>query len=286
MKNVIIFNLSLYNIIFYFTIYAFLGWCIEVAYSALNTGKFVNRGFLNGPVCPIYGFGVVFIIIILSPIKNNIFMLFFGSIFITSFIEYITGFVLERIFNNRWWDYSNMPFNINGYICLKFSLGWGIASVFVIEVVHAIVYALVKLIPSLLGIIFIIIVITCFIVDIISTVQAILKLNIRIRKIEEVSVKMRNKSDALAKEIAKNAIELKKIYDENSVEFKEKYEANISQIKSKYETEFSELRCNYNKLMERKHILQRRILKAFPNIKSNKHFEALEQLKSRIDLRK
>lgn len=282
MKNVVIFNLSLYNIIFYFAIYAFLGWCVEVAYAALNTGKFVNRGFLNGPVCPIYGFGVVFIIALLTPIENNIFMLFIGAIFITSFIEYITGFILEKVFHHRWWDYSDVPFNIRGYICLKFSLIWGIASIFVIKVVHAVVYDVVKFIPSLVGIMLIAIIIISFLIDFAAAVQTVLKLNVRLRKIDEISVEMRNKSDILAKEISKNTIELKKLYDENSIEFKQKHEASIIEIKSKYEKEIVELRGKYDKLTARRHILQRRILKAFPNIKSNRHFRALEELKKKI----
>lgn len=282
MKNVVIFNLSLYNIIIYFAIYAFLGWCVEVAYAALNTGKFVNRGFLNGPVCPIYGFGVVFIIALLTPIENNAFMLFIGAVFITSFIEYMTGFVLEKVFHHRWWDYSDVPFNIKGYICLKFSLIWGIASIFVIKVVHAVVYDVVKFIPNLVGIILIAIIIISFLIDFMAAVQTVLKLNVRLRKIDAISVEMRNKSDILAKEISKNTIELKKLYDENSVEFKQKHEASIAEIKNKYEKEIVELRSKYDKLTERRHILQRRVLKAFPNIKSNKYFGALEELKKKI----
>lgn len=282
MKNVVIFNLSLYNIIIYFAIYAFLGWCVEVAYAALNTGKFVNRGFLNGLVCPIYGFGVVFIIALLTPIENNAFMLFIGAVLITSFIEYMTGFVLEKIFNNRWWDYSDMPFNIRGYICLKFSLIWGIASIFVIKVVHAVVYDVVRFIPNLVGIILIAIIIISFLIDFIAAVQTVLKLNVRLKKIEEISVQMRNKSDILAKEISKSTIELKKLYDENSVEFKLKHETSIVEIKNKYEKEIAELRGKYDKLTARRNLLQRRVLKAFPNIKSNRYFGALEELKRKL----
>lgn len=282
MKNVVIFNLSLYNIIIYFAIYAFLGWCVEVAYAALDTGKFVNRGFLNGPVCPIYGFGVVFIIVLLTPIENNFFMLFIGAVVITSFIEYVTGFVLEKIFNNRWWDYSDMPFNIRGYICLKFSLIWGIASIFVIKVVHAVVYDVVSFIPNLVGIILIAIIIISFLIDFIAAVQTVLKLNVRLRKIEDISIQMRSKSDILAKEISKNTIELKKLYDENSIEFKQKHEDSIVEIKNKYDKEIAELRVKYDKLTARRNLLQRRILKAFPNIKSNKYVGALEELKKKL----
>ena len=101
-----------------FLIYAFLGWCSEVVFAALNTGKFVNRGFCNGPICPIYGFGMLFVSLCLMPFRDNLPLLFILSLLLTSFIEFITGFVLEKFFNQKWWDYSKLPFNINGYVCL------------------------------------------------------------------------------------------------------------------------------------------------------------------------
>ena len=95
---------------FYFVIYAFLGWCCEVIFAALKTGKFVNRGFLNGPVCPVYGFGMLLVIgmqVFLLGSSDNIFTLFAGSFVLTSAIEFLTGFVLERVFHDKWWDYSD-----------------------------------------------------------------------------------------------------------------------------------------------------------------------------------
>ena len=83
----------LYQFLWIFFIYAFLGWCTEVSYAALNTGKFVNRGFLNGPVCPIYGFGVVIVLACLTPLKGNFVLLFLGSVVLTSALEWITGFL-------------------------------------------------------------------------------------------------------------------------------------------------------------------------------------------------
>ena len=76
--------MTIYNIMWYFFIYAFLGWCTEVSFFAVKTGKFVNRGFLNGPVCPVYGFGLVIIIVALTPLKENLLLLFLGSVVITS----------------------------------------------------------------------------------------------------------------------------------------------------------------------------------------------------------
>lgn len=103
-------------------IYSCLGWCSEVAFAALRRGVFVNRGFLNGPVCPIYGFGVLLVLLVLEPVKENLALLFFGSMVFCSLLEFIVGFAMERIFHDKWWDYSENPFNIKGYVCLEFSL--------------------------------------------------------------------------------------------------------------------------------------------------------------------
>ena len=107
----------LYRLLWIFFIYAFLGWCTEVSYAALVTGTFVNRGFLNGPVCPIYGFGVVIVLTCLTPLAGSLPLLFLGSVVLTSALEWLTGFALEKLFHQRWWDYSDEPFNLSGYIC-------------------------------------------------------------------------------------------------------------------------------------------------------------------------
>lgn len=126
----------MYVYLCYFLIYSFLGWCIEVCYAALNTKKFINRGFLNGPYCPIYGAGAVAVMHFICPFKKNLLVLFAVSVILTSAIELFTGFGLEKAFHYRWWDYSEVPFNLGGYICLKFSIIWGFACVFVVEIIH------------------------------------------------------------------------------------------------------------------------------------------------------
>ena len=109
---------TIYEVLWIFIVYAVIGWCSEVAYAALDTGKFVNRGFLNGPYCPIYGFGISLVIVVLTPLKENLLILYIGSVILTSVIEYITGYLLEKVFHNKWWDYSNKKWNMDGYICL------------------------------------------------------------------------------------------------------------------------------------------------------------------------
>ena len=88
----------MYQFLFIFFVYAFLGWCTEVSYAALVTGRFVNRGFLNGPWCPVYGFGVVIVLAFLEPLKSNLLLLFLSSVVLTSALEWATGFVLEKYF--------------------------------------------------------------------------------------------------------------------------------------------------------------------------------------------
>ena len=107
---------SLYQLVWMFFVYAFMGWCAEVAFAGLRHGRFVNRGFLNGPICPIYGFGLVGVIYLLIDLKDNLFILFLGSVIVTTVIEYITGWVLEKLFHAKWWDYTNNRFNIHGYV--------------------------------------------------------------------------------------------------------------------------------------------------------------------------
>ena len=142
---------NFYELVWIFIIYAFIGWCTEVSYAALDRGIFVNRGFLNGPYCPIYGCGVVIVVAALTPLKDNLLILFAGSFLLTSILEYITGFILEKVFHNKWWDYSNKPFNLHGYVCLKFSIYWGLACTFIMDVIHPIIYKGITMIPHILG---------------------------------------------------------------------------------------------------------------------------------------
>ncbi|MBP5753276.1 MAG: putative ABC transporter permease, partial [Treponema sp.] len=126
--------MNFYDICWYFIIYSFIGWAIEVAFHAVTIGKIINRGFLTGPICPVYGFGMLAVLFIMKllPVNPetgqvNTWLIFLtGSVF-TTLVELIAGWGLNKIFHARWWDYSNMPFNFHGYICLAFCIIWGLA---------------------------------------------------------------------------------------------------------------------------------------------------------------
>ena len=123
----------------YFIIYSLMGWLIEVLYAYKKQRRFINRGFLIGPMCPIYGCGAIAMISIFQGYKSNILILFLLSTAIISFIEYITGTILEGVFNKKYWDYGDEPFNIKGRVCLHFSLIWGLLVLLVIKYVHPLI---------------------------------------------------------------------------------------------------------------------------------------------------
>lgn len=282
---------SIYEILWLFFIYGFIGWCMEVAYCGLEEGKFVNRGFLNGPICPIYGVGAVTVILCLTPIKENILLLFVCSIVLTSVLELITGFALDKIFHARWWDYSDLPFNIGGYICLKFSILWGFVCIALMKGIHPLIDKAVNVIPHIVGIVVLIFFLVIFITDMVITVVTINKLTNRIKLMDEIAKKIHDFSDEVGEHIydgvsvvVKKSEEFRKREDVQHI--KEKYVDSIEALRIKNENNIEELKQKYANVLKEKHTFQKRILNAFPNMKSRKYEEQLEKLKEKIKNKK
>ena len=122
--------------VIYFMIYAFLGWIAEEIFCLISTHTFVKRGFLFGPICPIYGYGAIILIIFFKNYKKKPIQLFFLSAVVFSFFEYITDFFLQALFGIRWWNYTGYFLNLNSRITLSFSLIWGIGSILFIKYLH------------------------------------------------------------------------------------------------------------------------------------------------------
>ena len=285
---------SIYELLSLFFIYGFLGWCVEVAYCGVENGNFVNRGFLNGPICPIYGFGAVIVILCLTPIMDNVLILFVGSALLTSLLELATGFALDKIFHARWWDYSDKPFNLGGYICLKFSIYWGLVCIALMKGIHPAIFNLVKALPHFLGIIILVFLTAVFIADITVTVITINKLSKRIKLMDDIAEKIRAVSDEIGEHVFEGTSAVVKkgeeIYNSEEVqEIREKYAEEVEEfkqkqveIKAKYEKEREELKEKYAEMVKESHLFQRRIIKAFPNIRSHRHSEQLEKLKAKF----
>ena len=122
--------------ILYFFIFAFIGWLLETFYSLYELGHFTKRGFLLGPICPIYGFGALILILFFSKYKKQNFKLFVYSAIIFSLFEYLVSFGMEALFALKWWDYTIEFMNLNGRISIFYSFAWGIIAILVINFIY------------------------------------------------------------------------------------------------------------------------------------------------------
>ena len=254
---------ELYYFALSYFVYGFLGWCTEVAYAAAKQGKFVNRGFLNGPICPVYGIGVGVVVQFLTPVENNLVLLYISSTILVTVIEGITGFLLEKIFHNKWWDYSEQPLNIGGYVCVLFSLIWGVFCVLIVKIIHPLIYKVLTMIPLVLGIVVMACLAVGLLADLYVTASGILKMNRRLEAMEKIAAELKELSDKVGENIYENVME--------GMEFREEKKARIEELKAKYE----EMAENRTKVGER-------LVKAFPKMQVGQHKEIFEELRERI----
>ena len=131
-----IISMSFYELLWYFIIYGFVGWLMEEVVILLVYGVVVKRGFFYGPYGPIYGIGMLIVILSLTPVRKRLVPLYVGSVLLTTVFEYISGFILDVVFHQKWWNYIESPLNLNGYISLGSSLAWGVVCVFIVRYLH------------------------------------------------------------------------------------------------------------------------------------------------------
>ena len=165
---------TFYELSWFYFLYSFIGWCAEVCAAAIHKRKFVNRGFVGGPFCPIYGTGAVACAIFLPELMGNPFFLFLGGAILSSFIEFVTGALLEKIFHRKWWDYSDIRFNFEGYVCLRYSLLWGALAVLMIYLADPFLASLLAFIPHIVGVIILWVLAGILAIDFLSTGLALL----------------------------------------------------------------------------------------------------------------
>ena len=211
---------SLYQTLAYFLIYSCLGWCLEVVYAAVTTGKLVNRGFLNGPVCPIYGFGMVIVLYALTPLVDNTLLLYLGGVILPSTLELVGGWALYKLYRTRWWDYSDYPFNIGGYICLEFCLLWGVGTLVVMRIVHPIIAGLVAMVPTLVGVILMCILYAVYATDVVATAIAASTLADTLDTMEKLGDSIHAVSDAMTELLGTTAMTADQKMDESRLQLK------------------------------------------------------------------
>lgn len=293
-------GMTYYQILWYFLIYSFGGWIVEVIFHAVAIGKIINRGFLNGPVCPVYGFGVLSVFAMINTTQGNGVALNDGIIFVfgillATIVELIAGWLLDICFHARWWDYSDKPLNFHGYICLEFSIIWGLAILLVVKVFQKVVENhSATLTQTSLGMGLLVIFYFFYMVDFIVTVAVIQGFNKKLDKLNQLQKDLRIVSDKISVEIGEKTIETAQTVEEGKVqahlakvELYEIAEAKKNEQLENMHREKERLLCEYRALEDsfRNHqiIGTGRLIKAFPNMKHRDHQEIVNNIKKMIN---
>jgi uncharacterized membrane protein len=238
----------------WFMIYSILGWIYETLICSAEQQKFINRGFLNGPYCPIYGCGAIIDIIFLENIRNYI-ILFLAGMFLTCSLEYFTSWGMEKLFHARWWDYSDRKLNINGRVCLLGGVVFGTFSVILIKFLHLITSWFTYKISEPVLLILSLILFISILVDAVYTVA-------RFAKFEKKLKKLTNGMD--------NAIQTANQYKKVIL-----YKISESEI-------YEKASAAYISILGKINSQERRMILAFPRFRSTRYNDALQKIKEAI----
>jgi uncharacterized membrane protein len=316
-------GMTYYEICMYFLLYSFLGWVIEVIYHAVTQGKIVNRGFLNGPVCPVYGFGMLVVLMPGSTVSSGtdaasgvsqmspLLLFLFGMLLATA-VELAAGWLLDRLFHARWWDYSEKPLNLHGYICLEFSIIWGLAIVAVVKIVHPLLSdGTVRAIPEewgwpIMGILYLIV-----LIDLIITVLTVSGMNRKLKELDQIRRLMRTPSDRLSSFVGNTSLKTAQRIEEGEIQATlakadledraRRMRAEMTDRTLNAQRERAAARAKHTeKPAKSRDMLEKRaeeliadlsghrifgtgrLLRAFPSMHHEKYAETLEKLKERI----
>lgn len=247
--------------ILYFFAYSIVGWLWESSYVSVRTHKWTNSGFLVGPVVPVYGFSMMALLALIEPFKQNILSLFIFSALLVTVIEYITSWLMEKLFKARWWDYSKIPLNLNGRVALPISLFWGFGVVIIVKFIHPIISRMVEQIATNYGILTVVIMIAIIMFDCGFTIANALAFGAATKRIGDT--------------IESTKLDLKnRLAADNSL---------LNQNKSWLE-EYRQHPSDENLSLN---FVQRRLLKNFPSIKLNNTSTSVPDIiKMLDDLRK
>lgn len=299
--------MDIYFAVLYFFVYSFLGWCTEVAFAACKEHRFVNRGFLNGPFCPIYGFGVSLVIVFLTSYRSNLVFLYIASVILVTLLEGLTGWAMDKIFHNKWWDYSDMPLNIGGYVCLIFSLIWGAACVAIMNLIHPLIHKGLTFLPHTLGIVLIILLGILLIADTCVTASAIFKFNRQLEHMEKIAAELHELSEQLGENIYSTTVRVMEAADDIQEKTQDAVEelhdlrqnrAKIVRVKAQKAMEeiyerrqdtvenvrehIEDLKRRYSELNQSTGKVTKRLLCAFPSLESRRHKERVSEIRRQL----
>ena len=277
-------GIDFYHLMNWLIIYSFFGWVWETCYVSVKSGKFVNRGFINGPLCTIYGFGAVSVYVILRPFSDNLLYLYLGGVVVATALEYVTAVLMESIFHTSWWDYSDNIFNFQGRICLGASLGWGAFTVILFKVLHPLVESIVILYPVYVGEIGICVIGVGYVVDFAFSAAAAFRIHEKLPVIEaameqakgEMLVKMHEKiaSVGFAKEATLESVKERLGDVEVLKEMEQKRAAITAEISAELQKRKEAMAAKVGHNMQR-------FVKAYPNLNRGYKLHNLKNLRNK-----
>lgn len=290
MQVIPVIGYNFYTMFFIFVFWSFIGWIIEIVDMSYETGEFQNRGFLNMPICPIYGVGVLMILIFFRPFKETFLLLGVVSTVVCTAFEYFMGWLMEKVFHTRWWDYTHMRFNLHGYICLRNSLFFGSGCVLMYHWFEPWYEGFVAMIPVKAGWCFIGIMIILIIIDTACSVVAAAKLSSRLRRLDEISHAMLMVSEKTGMRLADGTLAVKSGINKardtavNAYDNVHEKAHNVREKVSEVRQESIErLKAEYEKLLEGD-AFTNRILYAFPRMISKNYSRVLTAAKKRLHI--
>lgn len=246
----------------YFIIYSFLGWVMESIVRTISEKKLINTGFLHGPFCPIYGIGAIILFAFLDKFENNLILLFFVAIIVLTIWEYIVGWMLEKLFDTKYWDYSKQKFNIQGRVCLTNSICWGILGVFLVKYIHPFIKNIVLKIDNSILKYIIIVIAVLMLIDAIISIVKVKNIKSTLERVEKLN-----------KEIKEKLKEIKGMKkDTDTSKSIENIQKLVNKLKRKRNRTIIHLYRNVNRLK-----------KAFPTINTK---EITEVLSKKMDIKK
>ena len=217
-----------------FFFYCFCGWVWESCYVSLCQRHWVNRGFLRGPLLPIYGSGAIIILFVTLPVAGNLWLVWLFGMLAATALEYVTGAAMEALFKVRYWDYSKQKFNLNGHICLSSSIAWGFFSILLVRFIHPPIGRLLADVPAWLVDPLALVLTAVFTVDVVQSVQAALDLKEVLSKLTEENEELRR--------LAKRAEVAAAFAEDDLRRFREKTELEKRLLQSRVETGLEEQR--------------------------------------------
>ena len=268
--------------VYWFFVYGLLGWCAEVIFAAVKEHRLVNRGFLCGPICPIYGFGMVALLYAARALGAPGLPLSVPVVFVvggvlTTLLELVAGWGLYRLFRIRWWDYTGIPFNLGGYICPQFSLLWGLGSVVMVKGLHPLLARLGDRIPLQALLPLDLILLLVFAVDTAASAAAAAGLDRKLKEIDELRARLRRTSDRLTELLGTGAMTADTLLDEQKLQLalaRMERRDDAEALREELTTHAAALRARLRE-MDLDRFGARRLLRAFPRMRSLRYGETL-----------